>query len=94
MAHTDILDTAEGGGELAVRLAIAESHVVQENKDYLAGQGVDLLALESSTSDSRGGRRSATTLLVKNLPFETVPEELEAMFSRYSFVLLHLYLII
>ena len=37
-----ILDRTEGGGEMAVRLAIGEAHVIQENRDYFSSHGVDL----------------------------------------------------
>jgi multiple RNA-binding domain-containing protein 1 len=80
--RSDILDTAEGGGEMAVRLAIGESHVIQENRDYFAAHGVDIAALESSSSSSKAGARSTTTLLIKNLPHDCVAEELESMFNR------------
>eukprot|EP01041_Mallomonas_annulata_P007130 gene7130-14504_t len=84
MSRTDILDTSQGGGELAVRLAIAESQVIQENRDYLSAQGVDLTVLESSGSDKKAAKRSPTTILVKNLPHEAVEKELEDMFSHFG----------
>jgi multiple RNA-binding domain-containing protein 1 len=80
--RSDILDTNEGGGEMAVRLAIGEAHVIQENRDYFSAHGVDLAALESSSSTSKAAARSNTTLLIKNLPHDVVTEELESMFSR------------
>ena len=65
-------------------MAIAESHVIKENREYLISQGVDLNALESASSDQKANQRSTTTLLVKNLPHETIEQELESMFSRYN----------
>jgi RNA recognition motif-containing protein len=58
--------------------------VVMENRDYLAQHGVDIEALESTHSNQRVVTRSTTTLLVKNLPPATQPEELESMFARYG----------
>jgi multiple RNA-binding domain-containing protein 1 len=86
VSSADILDTAQSGGEMAVRLAIGEAQVVGENRDYFAQHGVDLDALESAHSSNKAGARSTTTLLVKNLPPSTVPEELESMFARFGSV--------
>ena len=69
---------------MAVRLAVAEVQVVTENKDFLAQHGVDIDALESTHSANRAVARSTTTLLVKNLPATTVPDEIESMFARYG----------
>ncbi|KAG8215452.1 hypothetical protein J3R82DRAFT_9068 [Butyriboletus roseoflavus] len=49
----------------AVKLALAETHVIQETKSYLESQGVIL-----SSFSSRG--RSDTVILVKNIPYGTV----------------------
>ena len=84
MTRSDILDTTEGGGELAVRIAMGETHILQENRDFFLKHNVDLNVLESSTSDRRAQERSSTTLLVKNLPHSVVPEELEDMFSKFG----------
>lgn len=84
--RADILNTAESGGELAVRLAVGEAHVIQENREYFASHGVDITALESTSSGSKASSRSGTTLLVKNLPFDMVAEELEAMFANFGAV--------
>lgn len=71
---------------MAVRLAIGEAQVVGENRDYFALHGVDVDVLESTHSSSKAaaGARSTTTLLVKNLPPSTVPDELESMFARFG----------
>lgn len=82
--NADILDVDLKGGDLAVRMAIGETQIVQENQDYLAGQGVNLDALESANSSSKGVKRSATTLLVKNLPPDSQVAELESMFSKFG----------
>lgn len=82
--ESQIMDVSQGGGELAVRLAIAEAHILQGNKEYLSSHGVDLTALESSGSSSRAAKRSTTTLLVKNLPPDSDQAELEAMFGKFG----------
>ena len=89
VSSADILDTSKGGGEMAVRLAIGESHVVMENKEYFAAHGVDINALESSTAQVKVKSRSDTTLLVKNLPAAAGGAtadagELESMFARFG----------
>eukprot|EP01032_Pedospumella_encystans_P022618 gene22618-25624_t len=84
LTSADILDTTKSAGEMAVRLAVAEVQVVTENKDFLAQHGVDIDALESTHSANRAVARSTTTLLVKNLPATTVPDEIESMFARYG----------
>ena len=72
-----------GGGEMAVRLAMGETQVLQENREYFLSHGVDLSALESLTAGSGTVTRSGTTLLVKNLPHDVVESELEEIFARY-----------
>lgn len=84
MSSADILDTTRSGGEMAVRLAIGESQIVMENRDYFAQHGVDIEALESTHSTQKATTRSTTTLLVKNLPPSSVPDELESMFARFG----------
>lgn len=77
------MDTNESGGEIAVRLAIGEAQIIQENREYFASFGVDIAALESAHSLSKATKRSTTTLLVKNLPHDSNVDELESMFSRF-----------
>lgn len=69
-------------GDLAVRLAVGESQVIKDNKAYFSSHGVDLDALESSSSADRASKRSTTTLLIKNLPPSSQRDELESMFAR------------
>ena len=97
VARGDILDT-EGvaGGEMAVRLAIGETHVIQENQAYFASHGVNIEVLESALrrnkTEKKGGaaaktevaKRSTTTLLIKNLPHDLIEAELEDMFTKYG----------
>jgi multiple RNA-binding domain-containing protein 1 len=95
IARGEILDTdGAGGGELAVRLAIGETQIIQENKDYFSAHGVDIDVLESSLSQSKSTdkkkststpiERSTTTLLIKNLPHDVKSEEIQEMFSRFG----------
>lgn len=110
----DILDASGAtGGELAVRLAIGETHVLQDNREYFLAHGVDINVLESAlhkkSSDDRGNKgqgaagkgkqeggvkRSGTTMLIKNLPHDLIPDELEDMFARCVGVIVVLYSIV
>ena len=63
LASSAIMDTHHtGGGEMAVRLAMGETQVLQENREYFLSHGVDLSALESLTAGSGTVTRSGTTL--------------------------------
>lgn len=85
VSRADIMDTSKvSGGELAVRLAISETQILQENREYFKAHGVDMAALESATSSNKTMKRSNTTILVKNLPYDLIDSELEDMFSKYS----------
>lgn len=84
MSRADIMDTSKvSGGELAVRLAISETQILQENREYFEAHGVDISALESATSTNKTIKRSNTTILVKNLPYDLVSSELEDLFAKY-----------
>lgn len=61
----------------AVKLALAETHVIQETKDYLESEGVDL-KLPSTTP------RSPTTLLIKNIPYATGSAALASMLEPFG----------
>ena len=83
---SDILDTNIKSGDMAVRLAVGETNIIQENRAYFSSHGVDITALESSGSSTKSSKRSTTTLLIKNLPHELVEEELESMFNKFGTV--------
>lgn len=77
-----------GGGDdqddVAIRAAMSESKVVNEGKEFLRNQGVDLEALEASLSSSKKDRvaMSDTVLFAKNLPENTVESDLKTMFAK------------
>jgi hypothetical protein len=87
MSPADIMDTGLKGGDLAVRLAIGESQVQEENKVFFSKFGINLDVLESLNSHSKSLQRSNTTLLIKNLPGDAQKEELESMLARYRLFL-------
>ena len=81
----DILSVKDGmsGGDAAVRLALAETAIIEENRAYFAGHGIDMEALVSfSTRGSeKKQERSKDCLLVKNLPHDTTKEDLMKTFT-------------
>ncbi|XP_048467352.1 probable RNA-binding protein 19 isoform X1 [Rhincodon typus] len=69
----------EGKGSVAVRMALGETQIVQETRQFLIDNGVKL------DSFSQGaGKRSKTVILVKNIPVGTQVEELEKIFKKYG----------
>ena len=82
--QSNVMDTTKAGGDIAVRLAIGEGKVTQENFEFFSRVGVDLAAIEGGHSSRKSIDRSGTTLLIKNLPFDSVTSELENMFRRYG----------
>lgn len=87
------------GGDMAVKLALGETFLLAENREFFQKEGVDLTVLESAAAQqvrrkqlsqgARGGptiSRSKTTILVKNLPYSTTEEELTQLFGRFGTV--------
>ena len=78
----DILNVKDGkSGDAAVRLALGETHIIEENRQYFATHGIDMEALVSSASSKDALKRSTRAILVKNLPFETEKDELTKLFG-------------
>lgn len=83
----DILNVKEGlsSGDAAVRLALGETQVIEENRAYFKEHGIDMEALVSakpndSSKTAETMKRSTTSLLVKNLPYDTLVDELNKVF--------------
>lgn len=76
VTKADILNPEDDG--LATRLALAETHIITETKEYLTTSGVDL------DSFSKNKERSKTIILVKNIPFDTEENELEDLFGNFG----------
>ncbi|KAI8320596.1 RNA-binding domain-containing protein [Martensiomyces pterosporus] len=76
ISKADLL-AADTNGNPAVRLALAETHVINDTKRYFEEQGVII---------ERFGRRerSDTVILVKNIPFSVDEEELRSLFGKYG----------
>jgi multiple RNA-binding domain-containing protein 1 len=67
-------------GDAAVRLALGETQIIEENREYFRLNGVDMEALVLFAS-GKETQRSKTSILVKNLPFDTHVDELNKLFQ-------------
>ena len=63
----------------AVRLALGETQLVGETREFLVAEGVQLELFEQARP-----KRSKSTILVKNIPFGTTEEELRSLFSSFG----------
>jgi multiple RNA-binding domain-containing protein 1 len=61
----------------AVKLALAETHVINETKAYLESQGIILSAFSSRV-------RSDTIILVKNIPYGTSASQIRELFEPHG----------
>ena len=75
LSKSDILDPE--ASDAAVKLALAETHIIQETKTYLESHGVVLSAFS-------GRGRSETVILVKNIPYGTTAEQLREIFGAHG----------
>ena len=79
-----ILDHTQGN--MAVRLALGETEIIQENRDFLQAHGIDLDVMETKKTSRKGNssNRSVTMLLVKNLPFNTSEDDIRNLFVNFG----------
>ena len=71
-------------GNAAVRLALGETQVLQENREFFEKHGIQMDTLESSSSVKDSIKRSNSMILVKNLPYDTTVDELTKMFLAFG----------
>ncbi|KAL0979326.1 hypothetical protein UPYG_G00183680 [Umbra pygmaea] len=69
----------ESKGSVAVRMALGETEIVQETRQFLLDNHVCLDSFSQAA-----GPRSTCVFLVKNLPARVSVEELEALFSAHG----------
>ena len=81
ISKSDILNPESGNA--AVKLALAETHIINETKTYLESQGVLLDSFSTLTGPGRI-RRSDTVILVKNIPYGTSAETIREMFEAHG----------
>ncbi|KAM9371840.1 putative RNA-binding protein 19 [Phaethornis superciliosus] len=77
-SKSQVLDP-ESKDSVAVRIALGETELVQEIRQFLLENGVSLDSFSQAA-----GERSKTVILVKNLPASTSLAELENIFSRHG----------
>ena len=75
ISKADILNPESDNA--AVKLALAETHVINETKAFLESQGVILSAFSSRA-------RSDTTILVKNIPYGTTASQIRELFEPHG----------
>ena len=71
--------SAETDHSLAVRMALGETQLVSETREFLEAHGVNVSLFEQGNVE-----RSKTVILVKNLPFNTTSAELQTLFSPFG----------
>ncbi|KAI9634522.1 multiple RNA-binding domain-containing protein 1 [Dioszegia hungarica] len=76
VSKADILNGEEGNA--AVKLALAETAVIAETKQYFEDAGIVLAALDPKVP------RSPTVILVKNIPYGTTIHTLTDLFSPHG----------
>uniref|UniRef100_A0A3B4YYG9 Probable RNA-binding protein 19 n=1 Tax=Seriola lalandi dorsalis TaxID=1841481 RepID=A0A3B4YYG9_SERLL len=69
----------ESKGSVAVRMALGETQIVQETRQFLLDNGVSLDSFSQAAAE-----RSTTVILVKNLPAGVTVSELEELFSPHG----------
>lgn len=67
---------------MAVNLAKSEAIIINQTKDWMKEQGIDIDSLDKVARSKC--KRSETTLLVKNIPYTTKEKDLTDIFSRYG----------
>ena len=70
-------DPSESSTNPAVKLALAETHIITETKAYLEQHGVVLSSFSTKA-------RSDTVLLVKNIPYGTTEAQIREMFEPHG----------
>nr|DAD24360.1 TPA_asm: hypothetical protein HUJ06_025824 [Nelumbo nucifera] len=83
VSKSDLLDRE--ADDLAVRIALGETHVITKTKKALENAGVNITALEELAARKAGNvRRSNHVLIVKNLPYGSSEGDLANMFAKFG----------
>ncbi|KAA8894021.1 hypothetical protein FN846DRAFT_976300 [Sphaerosporella brunnea] len=75
VSKADLLDPSSS--DAAVKQAHAETHVIQQTKEYFVQSGIDLKAFESCERDGK-------VILIKNFPFGTTSDELRKLLEEHG----------
>lgn len=74
-----ILDASSTGTSAAVRVALGETQIVRDTREFLRRHGVNLEVFEQSQP-----KRSKTVIIVKNLPSETLSSDMIKLFEPFG----------
>jgi multiple RNA-binding domain-containing protein 1 len=75
----EVLESATGGSNAAVRLALGETQIVLDMKKFLETNGVRL-----ESFDENAKKRSKTVIIAKNLPESTTVDEMREKFAPFG----------
>ena len=67
---------------MAVRLAQSETIIINETKEWMKNNGIDVDNLQKLPR--KDCKRSLTILLIKNIPYTAKEKELKEIFERYG----------
>ncbi len=76
---SEIFNPEGGDTTAAVRMALGETQLVAETREFMEAQGVNLEVFEKAQL-----KRSKNVVLVKNLPFGTTEAELHQLFQPFG----------
>ena len=76
---SEIFNLENGSTTAAVRMALGETQLVAETREFMEAHGVDLEVFEKTKL-----KRSKSIILVKNLPFGTTEAELYSLFQPFG----------
>ncbi|XP_020103411.1 multiple RNA-binding domain-containing protein 1-like [Ananas comosus] len=83
VSKSELLD--RDADDLAVRIALGETHVVAETKKALSNAGINIAALEEyAVKKNENMKRSNHVILVKNLPYSSSEGDLASMFGKFG----------
>jgi multiple RNA-binding domain-containing protein 1 len=78
---SSIANSTKKNDSLAVRLAVGETQIIHETRQFLIDNGVKLDAFSQALSTTK---RSKTIILAKNLPMKTRDQDLRILFEKYG----------
>lgn len=84
VSKSELLDP-ESNSSMAVRLALGETNIIKETKNFLESEGVSLDVLKGHYNKNIA--RSSTVILVKNIPTNAQIEELRNLFGQFGTLL-------
>ncbi|KAG8965701.1 Multiple RNA-binding domain-containing protein 1 [Tulasnella sp. 408] len=82
ISKAEILNAENGATNPAVKLALAETHVIQETKKYLEENGICIEGFQVKGHSQP--RRSNTVILAKNIPYGTSTSDLQNLFGVHG----------